>query len=311
MTRSRAARVHQVDRGAACDASDGCMTQNGWTQSGAAHPSRERKRPVAAPRARAGGSVSFHRGALCVGTGRRAAGQRRGYVLLETTIATGILIVGLAVIGAQVQDADRSVHTRERKLQAILLAERQLAELEMGLVELDSVDEIEDGDFGPRYPDYGWLLTTENTALEQVYLLKLEVLHHFRDEAYQEDEFDFDAADTLFTVYTMRSLPQPVSFSEDFGFTDEELLELGERFDELAIEGLDVESFDPRILQTIDLAKVLEALPVIMDALGMDITQLTAALPPDMIRQLEESGLLSEEGVSGILDSLGESEEPR
>lgn len=287
------------------------MTQNGGTQGGAAHPSRERKRPVPAPRARAWGSVSFHRGALSIGAGHRVGKRRRGYVLLETTVATGILIIGLAVIGAQVQDADRSVHTMERKLQAILLAERQLAELEMGLVELDSVDEIEDGDFGPRYPDYGWLLTTEKTALEQVFLLRLDVLHHFRDEDYQEDEFDFEEAKTLFTVYTMRSVPQPVSFSEDFGLTDEELVDLGERFDDLGIEGLDVESFDPRILQTIDLAEVLEALPVIMDALGMDITQLTAALPPDVLRQLEESGLLGEEGVSGVLDSLGASEEPR
>jgi len=31
--------------------------------------------------------------------------NRRGYVLLETVVATGLLIVGLAVIGAQVQDS--------------------------------------------------------------------------------------------------------------------------------------------------------------------------------------------------------------
>ncbi len=84
-----------------------------------------------------------------------AATVRRGYVLLETVVATGLLIVGLAVIGVQIQDAGSSIHKMERQTRAMLLAERHFAYMDLGLVELDSVDEIQEGDFGPREPDWG------------------------------------------------------------------------------------------------------------------------------------------------------------
>jgi len=147
--------------------------------------------------------------------------RRRGYVLLETVVATGLLIVGLAVIGAQVQDSQTCVRKMQRRVRAMMFAERHLAMLDLGLVELDSVDELEEGDFGPRHPDYGWWLTTEDTAIENMYLLRLDILHHLREDEYREDDFDFDNADTLYTVYAMRAAPQPVDFGEDFGLTED------------------------------------------------------------------------------------------
>ncbi len=237
--------------------------------------------------------------------------NRRGYVLLETVVATGLLIVGLAVIGAQVQDSQTSVRKMQRRIRAMMLAERQLALLDLGLVELDSVDEIEEGNFGPRYPNFGWMLTTEETSLENMYLLKLEIFHHLREEEYREDDFDFDNAEDLYTVYAMRATPQPVDFGRDFGLNDDELIELSETLGRLGIEGLDPEAFDLKILGKLDFEELLEALPVIMDAFGMDLSDFTSMLPPDLLEQIQESGFLDDETASGLLDQLNEEEEPQ
>jgi len=238
----------------------------------------------------------------------RRGRRRHGYVLLETVVATGLLVIGLAVIGAQVQDSQTCVRKMQRRVRAMMLAEQHLAMLDLGLVELDSVDELEEGDFGPRYPDYGWWLTTEDTAIENVYLLKLDVLHYLREDEYREDDFDFDNADTLYTVYAMRAAPQPVDFGEDFGLTEDELVELGEKLSELGIEGLDPGEFDLRILGKLDFEELLEALPLIMDAFGLELSDMASTLPPNLLRQIQESGLLDEEAASGLLEGLGEDE---
>jgi hypothetical protein len=104
----------------------------------------------------------------------------RGYVLLEVVIATGLLVVALAIIGGQIQDSGTAIHKMERRLEAARLAEQQFAFLDLGLVQLDSVDEVAEGDFGPRFPDWGWRLITEPTAVDGMFRLKLEVLHHIR-----------------------------------------------------------------------------------------------------------------------------------
>ena len=107
-------------------------------------------------------------------------------------------------------------------------------------------------------------LTTEPTALENMFLLKLEILHHLREDEYREDEFDFDIAQNIYTVYAMRATPTPVNFAEDFGLADEELAELSERLGQLGIEGVDPEAFDLTILGKIDFEALIEALPVLM-----------------------------------------------
>jgi hypothetical protein len=226
-------------------------------------------------------------------------------VLLETVIATGLLVVGLAVLGAQVQDAQSSVRKMERKIRAIMLAEQQLAELEMGLVELDSVDEIEEGDFGPRFPDYGWRLVTDETAIERMYLLRLDVLHLLREDEYREDDFDFDEAETIYTVYSMQAAPQPVHFGEDFGLNDEELLDLSEKLGALGIPGLDPEQFNLAFFRDVDFEELIQSAPLILSALGADLSDLMSMLPPDVLRQLEESGVLEQGGESGAVNEGG------
>ena len=68
--------------------------------------------------------------------------KRSAYLLLETVIATGLLIAGLAVIGTQYQSSETAIRKMQLRIRAITLAELKLAELDMGLVELESFDQI-------------------------------------------------------------------------------------------------------------------------------------------------------------------------
>ena len=166
----------------------------------------------------------------------------------------------------------------------------------MGLVELDSVDELIEHDFGPRYPDWGWSLTISETALDSAFLQRLDVLYLRRDGTYQEDDFEHKDAEIVHTLYTMRVLQPPVNFAEDFGLDEDEADALSDRFTDIGIPGLDVNAFDPRFLQQTDLEELIKALPVIMDALNMDISQLVGTLPPSLLQQLIDSGVLGEDG---------------
>ena len=154
--------------------------------------------------------------------------NRRGYVLLETVIATGLLIVGLAVLGAQIQDSESAIRQMRLRLRAMTLAEQQLAELDLGLVELDSVDEVQEGDFWPRYPDYGWRLITEPTAIEGLFRFSVEILYLLREGPYKEDDFDHEAAEVLFTTYALRPTPQALDLGGLFGADDDGLVAAAE-----------------------------------------------------------------------------------
>jgi uncharacterized membrane protein YgcG len=227
---------------------------------------------------------------------RSAVGQAlRAYVLLETVIATGLLVVGLAVIGGQFQDSETSVRKMQRRIRAVELAEQQLAQLDLGLVELDSVDEMQEGDFGPRHPDFGWRMTTEPTALEGIYRLSLEIMFLRRAEAYREDDFDHDAAETLFTAYALRPTAQKIDLGVDYGLNDEELDKVSQTLSDTGIPGLDAASFDPTILAKLDFEQMVEVLPVVLDAMGMELGDLEALIPPEILEQLKESGALGEE----------------
>lgn len=226
---------------------------------------------------------------------------RGGYVLLETVIATGMLIVGLAVIGAQLQSSDRSLRTMDVRLRAMMLAEEQLGRLSLGLVKLDSLERVQDGDFGPRYPDFGWTLELEESAIDGMYALRLDVWHARREEPYQADSFEFEAADPIFSAYALRAVPQPLDLGIDYGLNEEELAEVEEKLSQFGVAGLDVAAFDPTILGQLDFEQFIQVFPILVDVMGLNVNDLSVLLPPDILRVLQESGVFGEpgEGESG------------
>lgn len=229
--------------------------------------------------------------------------RRYGYVLLETVIATGLLIVGLAVIGAQVQDSVTSVRRMDTKTRAMMLADIQLAELSLGLIELDSVDEVQEEEFGPRYPDFGWRLTIQDTGIAEIFHLTLEVLYQPREEF--EDEFNFDTAEVAHTVYTLRLAPRPLDLGLAFGIPDEEFEELSQKLTEAGVAGLDAAAFDPAILAKLPFEDLIEVLPLLLDAFGIDVEQFASQLSPEIMESIRSSGLLDDEGTGEGADGGG------
>lgn len=226
---------------------------------------------------------------------RRA--RRRAYVLLETVIATGLLALGLAMIGAQVQESWSSVKLMDLRVRALMLAEMQLAHLDTGLIEIDTLDEVVEEEFGPQYPSYAWRMTIEETGLDDMYRLHVEVLHSPRRDL--SEAFDFEEAEALHSFYVLRARPKALDFAADFGFREDEMTELAEKMSELGIDGLDPSAFDPSIFAKLDMEQLIEVLPVMLDAFGMDVSQFLGALPPEAREMIDESvirGLLGGEG---------------
>lgn len=231
---------------------------------------------------------------------RRGLHTRRAYLLLETVLATGLLVTGLAVVGAKVQSSHRAIRQMDLDIRASLLLQQQLAELDMGLIELESIDEFEEDDFGPRHPDWGWRMRIENTALETMYRITVEVLYLRREDEYTQDSFLHDDAELLLTRYVFRPVPRTLDFQRDFGIDDEGLEELQQKLDDANINDLDLRDFDPSILANVDVDQLMRMLPVVMDVFGMDMDQLLGAIPPDLLEELRESGVIEDvQGAGG------------
>lgn len=224
--------------------------------------------------------------------------RRDAYLLLETVIATALLVIGLAVIGAQVQEAEKSVRRMQLQSRAMLLGEQYLAEMDLGLIELDSLDELQEEDFGPRFPDFGWRLLIQETSTEKLYLLTLEVLYMPR-ENYDEEEFDFDHADVVYTLHAIRATPEPVSLGTEFGLTEEELIDADEKLELCGIDGLSAENFDISVIAKMDVEQMMTCLPVVLELLGADASRLLEQLPPEVRENLEKLGVGEEEQENG------------
>jgi len=221
----------------------------------------------------------------------KSPNRLRAYVLLETVVATGMLIVGLAAIGAQIQESNKAVHTMRLKTRASMLAEMQLAELDLGLIKLDSVDPVQEGDFGSRYPDWGWRLVTEPTAIDEMYRLTIEVLYKIRGEEYRKDSFDYKGADTLFTAAAFRMVPKPLDLTADFGMNETELADFSDKVVQGSIPCFEGGVIDPACLlqQPIeDLMKVLVAL----QKAGVNLGDFESMIPPDLLKSLQQIGML-------------------
>ncbi len=230
---------------------------------------------------------------------RRLRRNRRGYMLLETVVAAGMLVVALSIIGAQFHDSQMAIRRMERRVRALTLAEQQLAFLDLGLIELESIDEVEEGDFGPRFPDWGWRMRTEPTSVEGMFRLTVEVLHHFREGDYTEDSFEHDDAETVHQVYAFRAKPQTLDLAADFGLSDDEYEEIAAKLASAGIPGLDAATFDPSVLAKLDSEDLLKALPVVLSALGLDLGALEAMIPPDILKELKDSGIFGDEAEGG------------
>ncbi len=230
---------------------------------------------------------------------RRPIYRTRAYLLLETVIAVGMLVLGLTIIGGQIQTSNQAAQKMEMRMRAMALAEMQLAHLDTGLIEVDSIDEVEEEDFGPRFKDFGWRLITEETATEELFRLTLEILYQPRED--YDELFDYDEAEVLYRFFVFRAAPKPINFSEDLGMNEEQFDELAEKLDLIGVEGISAEEFDPSIFAKLEAEELLEVMPLVASAFGIDISTLLSQLPPEMLEALQNSDALQGlEGIEGL-----------
>lgn len=228
----------------------------------------------------------------------RAANGLRAYVLLETVLATGLLALGLAIIGGQLQDSVTASRTMELRMRALALVEMQLAHLDTGLIEFESVDDIHEGEFGGRFPEFAWRMTMDESAIEDIFQITLEILYEpFR---VIEDEFDFDDSEVLYQFYVFRAAPRRLDLAVDFGVPEDQLEEIADILASVGVEGLDdPTNIDWRALGTTDFEELIEILPTLMSAFGMDLGDMAGQLPPEVLAALQEAGLLDGGGGEG------------
>ncbi|MCP4590528.1 MAG: hypothetical protein GY842_07280 [bacterium] len=236
--------------------------------------------------------------------------MKRAFLLMEVVIAVSILVVGMAFIGMQVQNSSRAAARAERTMRTLLLAESKFAEFDSGLIIPE--DEIEE-EFGPLFPDYGWRLLIEPhpTTLD-LNQITLQILYQPRQDI--SEQFDFDEAQVVHRLYTLRVTPQPIDLTRDFGMDEEQADDLAEQLGGVTEGGLDPRALSPAIFAELSLEELLEVAPPLLEAFGMSIGDLMNVLPEELRQALEEAQAESEdsegEGASDSASgSAGESTE--
>jgi len=210
--------------------------------------------------------------------------------LLEVVLSLGLLVLGMTIIGSQVHQAfDLSVNT-SLTMRAMMLAESRLAQLDSGMLVLDPAlieagEPIEE-DFGRLFPAFATRVTVSETAIEELFQVTLEMLYdRIRDP---DDEYDFDEATVLYTLYTLRATPAFIDLELDFGVDEEQIEKLIEAVPDA---GFDPYAFDPSFLATMELEELVAVLPDLLDALGISPDDVARMLPPDVLQMLNEAGI--------------------
>ena len=96
-----------------------------------------------------------------------------GFTLVEMTVATVLLFVGVVSATLCMSAAVRSQEAAEARANAALLAERRLVELAANPAEVTPGEQ--QGEFGEDYAGLGYRQTVEPTEYPQLYYVAVEV----------------------------------------------------------------------------------------------------------------------------------------
>lgn len=229
--------------------------------------------------------------------------MKRGFLLMEVVVAVGILVVGLAFVAMQIQNSSRASQRAARSMRTLLLAESTLAEFDAGLIIPDG--EETEREYGPLFPDYGWRLLIEpHPNLPDLNQVTLEILHQVRLDI-KAEEFDFDEADLVHRLYTLRVTPQPIDLTRDFGMPEEQADELAELLDGVSDRGIDPYNLNPALFAELDLEELIDVAPVLLEAFGMSVSDLMQVLPEELRQALEEAQAEGDTGDTGGSDKAG------
>jgi hypothetical protein len=182
-------------------------------------------------------------------------------LLLEVVVAMTIMIVTLAVMGAQLNTGLRTTYTADDITHGAALADRFLATIELDLERQRSIfeDEQREGDFGPQYPGYYWELVIEPLDEEDVGVTLVDdetgeetqvaqlTVYIYRDANVGfYEEFSGtrpDGARLIHSVHVIRATPARIDLQEDFGLTEEQVTGISD-----VLPDIDPNNFNPQEL---------------------------------------------------------------
>lgn len=243
------------------------------------------------------------------------------FMLLEVVVAVGLLVLGMAVIGAQLRTAADQTYETDHLARIVMLAESRLAELDSGRVipneeiSEEGIQPIEE-DFGRLFPQYASRVTLKPTATPDLIFVQLDILYDpgrmITEKGAPLDDFDFNDDDKIVqTYYTLRAAPRPVNLKTDFGMEDELADRINEQIAQSSLGGtLDVENFDPSIFKDLELEQLLELITILQQAFGADQSALLELIPENMRPQLAAllKGLEAEGDTGGDDDDGGDAD---
>jgi hypothetical protein len=245
--------------------------------------------------------------------------RQPGFMLLEVLVAIGLLVLGMAVIGGQVQTAADLTRETDHLARLVFLAESRLAEIDSGLVvpneEIGDETGVEvEEDFGRLFPQYASRVTIRPTATPELVAVRLDIMFDparmILEEGADLDEFDYDDELIVQTFHTLRAVPRPLNLKTDFGLDDEIADTINEELQNSGVGGgLDVENFNPAVFKDLDLEQLVELIGILQNAFGADQSALLALVPADVRPQLAAllAGLDATGGDDGSGDGTGTS----
>ncbi len=190
-------------------------------------------------------------------------GMVRAIVLLEVVISLGVLAVGMTLIGAQLRGGFEAARLSQERLGAMMLAESILAEIDMGVLELD--DESA-GDFGLEHPGYAWQVGVESSAIEGLSVVTVSI---WSGPIGEEGEPSLEDYTQLYACRTLRADPTAVDLAEVVGEERADQIEMelpAELTDYLSGLGIDLDLREldvSAIIRQLDMATLLEMLPLL------------------------------------------------
>lgn len=234
---------------------------------------------------------------------RRQCRHRRGALLLEVILSLTILFMGMAVVGIQMRTSIIAGYENERLTQALMLAEAKLGQLDVGAINLQrdmSSDGVIEGDFGMSFPGFFYRFTIEpHDDLEDIFEVTTDIL--YGPPEYDREPGNIEDSKVVLTLYSFRPTPPTLNLQRDFGVTDDQMEELAAALP----PDLDPAEFSPRAFADMDLATMLELMPLFLEVFGQGFGFSTEQLQQAMQMGLLDSSALSTGAESLDLGELG------
>ena len=213
--------------------------------------------------------------------GTRSRQRLRAVVLLEVVVSLGIIILAMGVIVLAFNNGNYRVHRAEERIQALIMTERLIAEMDTKILDLEEITEGsgESGFFGDEsIKGLSWRMTLDPSSRVEG-LLKIDFF------IYMGDPDDEDNRQFVMHTRVFRPEPRGIDFERDFGLDEDQIQLLMD-----AIPGgaaaLDPTNFDPRALAQLPLDDLVELLPTLIQAFGGNL----GGLPMDQIIEAVKSG---------------------